>query len=125
MIEGQREKKVNMKQRVYFVALAILLVSLVTGLTAQSFPYTATVSWDANNTDAVTSYAIQLDNNTPVNVAITACDATTCKTTFQVPDSNQHTLKVTATNQWGTSSPTGVTFRVSVPAPSTNIKVTK
>lgn len=112
-----------MKRR--FVFAILILVSFAALAAAQSFPYTATLLWDANNADAVTSYAIQLDNATPVTIPITACDATTCRTTFQIPDSNQHTIKVTATNQWGTSTPSGVTFRVSVPAPTTNIRVTK
>ena len=110
------------------IGLAILLVILGTALAgaALTYPVTAYVAWDQNpSTDQVTSYTLSLDGATVSVTDPLSCGGTTsCKQPLSVPNSSPHTACVTATNLWGTSSPSCVTFIAAAPGQSRNLKVT-
>jgi hypothetical protein len=109
------------------LATAVLFVASTAS--AQSFPVTAKVLWDlsTNAAEAVTSYIVQIDTAPGQTIQAASCDQAThtCTAVITVPDSNTHTASVVAVNQWGSSAPTAVTFRVLFPAAAANVRITK
>ena len=86
-------------------------------LEAQSLPITRTAIWDPNPTsDAVINYTLTLDNGTPASTGMTS-------QAFTIATAGQHTLHLTATNQWGTSPETTLTFTVVVPVKPANLRI--
>lgn len=107
-------------------ALLILVPSVALGQNP-NFPVTIHVLWDMNaDSDAVITYGVQLDTN-PVTVVLPNVDCVlatrTCSSPIVVPDNNDHTVAVTASNQYGISPPTAVTFRVNNPKKPTNVRI--
>lgn len=84
---------------------------------AQSLPVTRTASWDANPApEAVTNYTVTLDG-----VVVGNPTGTTQAVTFTT--AGPHTLTVTATNLWDTSSPATLNVVVVTPGSPKNPKV--
>src|SRR5215467_8132271 len=91
---------------------------LVQVLFAQSFPFALHVEFNPNPTaDQVTSYSSSLDGGTVSSIPPTVVSSCNCIKTpvYNINDSNLHTISVTATNLFGTSTPTSVQFIVKVP----------
>lgn len=90
-----------------------------------TYPLTLQVTWDPNPAaETVTGYIVTV-NGTNSTVQPTACTATACSMTFSVPAAGPHTVSVAAVNQWGTGTPTAVTFTIVVPGKSNNVQVRK
>lgn len=107
--------------------LALLLIMPVV-MTPQGdrFPVNVNVLWDMNaDSDAITFYTFRYDAVAPVTVTSDKCVVATrtCSTPLTVNDNNEHTIAITATNQWGTSDPTTLTFRINNPKKVTNIRI--
>ena len=105
-------------------SILILFASEASGQTI--FPLTLTLEWDPNPTDnEVTSYSLTFNNEQTVEILADAtnCTTTTCKTTITVQGNGQQTVRLTATNRWGTSEATVLTFNVVGPGRVQNIRV--
>lgn len=76
---------------------------------AQTLPLTLHVEWTPNVvSDAVLDYQIRVDTDAPVDVPLTACTTTLCRTTFTVTTSGVHTVAVTARNLRLSTDPTSI-----------------
>ena len=81
-------------------------------LRAQTLPVTKTVAWDANpSAEQVLTYTVTLDGAGPITVT---APLTSAPVTFAT--AGTHTLRVTATNLWGTSAPAVLVVDVRLPA---------
>ena len=106
--------------------LTILIVVLGFGLSAQAQQSIAVrVQWDPNvASDGVLNYTLIVDGGAPVSVTPSACTTTLCEQAVTVSPGS-HRFSVTATNQWGTSAPTGVTVTIAPPGPPKNVRIVK
>ena len=83
------------------------------------------VQWDPNPaSDGVLLYTLVVDGGAPLSVPLGACSASLCEQGVTVSPGS-HTFSLTATNQWGTSAPTGVTATITPPSPPKNIRIVK
>lgn len=84
---------------------------------AQSLPVTKTLAWDANAAaDAVINYTVRLDGT-----VIGSPTGTT--QAFTINAVGAHSLTVTATNIWGTSTPMTLNFNVVIPGVPSNGRI--
>lgn len=101
--------------------LLSLLLSI--SLAAQAFPVTITAAWDPNPPeDAVTKYTITF-NNVTTDIPLANCTAVECTTTLTVPSAGSYTISLTASNFWGRSIPTTLSFTASSPGRSGNLRI--
>jgi hypothetical protein len=108
-----------------FLLLAFLLLLPSLSQAQIVYPLALQVQWDPSPaTDQVTSYIVTI-NSINSTVSASACSATVCSMNFSIPAAGPHTVTVVATNQWGSSLPTNVTFQVVVPGRSNNVKIVK
>jgi len=73
------------------------------------------VLWNMNpDDDDVSFYSVKLDNKLIHTVTSDNCDAVirTCSAPIIISDTRSHSISVTATNQFGTSKPTTIKFRL-------------
>jgi hypothetical protein len=84
---------------------------------AQSLPATKTFAWDARPVnESVSSYTVRLDG-------VTIGNPTGTTQQFTITTTGTHVLTVTATNTWGTSSPSTLNFLVIVPSSPANPRI--
>jgi hypothetical protein len=104
----------------YIVALAVIVVSCVTGLIiyAQQLPAQRVACWDPNPaSDAVIRYTLTV-NKAPLDVLPTSTPAACggqIGTVFQINEAGALVVSITATNEWGTSPATTRNLEVRVP----------
>ena len=108
-----------MRRRTLVLSVALALWSLVGA--AQTTHY---VQWDPNPaTEQVTQYTLVYDATSGQTVAPTVDPTCAC---IQAPVSvtaGSHTVSVTATNQWGTSAATTLTFNANPAGKVVNIRI--
>jgi len=86
-------------------------------LEAQALPATKILVWDANPaSDEVINYTVRFDGviiGSPIIPEMA----------FTITTVGAHNLSVTATNLWGTSTPTTLNFTVIIPGNSQNLRI--
>lgn len=103
----------------------LLLVPFSIPIVAQiQFPITVQVVWDLNAaTDLITKYTVTHNGNAQDVVPGVACTATECSRPITLLNAGPHVVAVTATNMWGTSAPTQITFTAQSPGKSGNVRI--
>jgi hypothetical protein len=109
-----------MIKKILFTILFILISSLAY---AQVFPITVTVVWDAPvETDQVTNHTLTF-NGSSITVLPAKCNTTECSQQITIPQAGTYSVAVTATNMWGTSTPTVLTFNARSPGNSGQLRI--
>ena len=104
-------------KKILFILLLIPVISQ-----AQTTHY---VQWDPNPTsDLVQYYTLVFDTSTAQSVPAVIDSTCSCiQAQIAISTGGSHTVSVTATNQWGTSSPTVVTFNSNPAGKVANVRI--
>lgn len=113
-----------MKKAITIGAL-LLITTVIHGQTV--YPLNLKIAWDLNpETDNIQSYTVKLDTKIVGGYSLSAiCNSIGCIAPLVVPDNLSHVACVSATNEFGTSEDSCITFRASTPGKVINIKITK
>jgi len=101
----------------------LLFIILFTVVLQAQFPANITFLWDPNvATENVTKYTI-VYNGFTFTVLPVSCTMTECSQVLVVPAQGTYTISITATNIWGTSPISTLTFSASSPGRSGNLRI--
>ena len=110
-----------MKKIMVLLPLLLLFISVEAQI---QFPITVNVVWDNSYTatDGVTKFTVT-HNGVATDVLPSVCTTTECSKAITLQNGGPNVVTVTATNMWGTSVPTQITFIASSPGRSGNVRI--